>query len=148
MVAEREYKALSPFEQRINRLLLFFAGIGLAPSYVQILEVRGRKSGKLYSTPVSVVEHAEQLFLVAPRGRTQWARNAEAAGEIVLRKRSSRRKYHLRPLADAEKPEVLKKYLTSYKGAVQRFFPVQPDAPREAFAEIAAGYPVFELRPD
>jgi hypothetical protein len=37
--------------------------------------------------------------------------------------------------------------LTNYKGAVQRFFPVQADASLEAFAQIAAGYPAFELIP-
>jgi hypothetical protein len=30
---------------------------------------------------------------------------------------------------------------------VQRFFPVETEAPLEAFAEIAAGYPAFELIP-
>jgi hypothetical protein len=85
-------------------------------------------------------------FLVAPRGRTQWVKNAEASGEITL-KRGSRRKFHLRPLAEAEKPQILRQYLTNYKGAVQRFFPIPPDASLESFAEIAAGYPAFELIP-
>lgn len=75
-------------------------------------------------------------------------RNAEAAGEITLVRGSFRGRFRLRALADAEKPEILKKYLTSYKGAVQRFFTIQPDAPVQAFAEIASGYPVFELTPE
>jgi hypothetical protein len=85
-------------------------------------------------------------FLVAPRGRTQWVRNAEASGEVTLKK-GARRKFRLRPLADSEKPHVLKQYLTNYKEAVQRFFPIPPDARLDAFAEIAAGYPAFELIP-
>ena len=140
----RQYKPPSGFEKAFNHLLGFIAGIGLGPSYVYLLRVRGRKSGKLHSTPVSLLELQGKLFLVAPRGRTQWVRNAEAAGEITL-KRGPARKFRLRPLADIEKPEVLKAYLSSYKGAVQRFFPVQPDAPLEEFAQIAAGYPAFEL---
>jgi hypothetical protein len=83
-------------------------------------------------------------FLVSPRGRTQWVRNAEAAGEVTL-KRGTRRKYRLRALADSEKPEVLKTYLSRYKSAVGKFFPVKPEAPLEEFAKIAAGYPAFEL---
>ena len=121
------------------------AGAGLGPSYVYRLQVKGRKSGKLYSTPVSIVELDGKKFLVAPRGRTQWVRNAEAAGEISLRRGSFQQPFRLRSLTDSQKPEVLKKYLTSYKGAVQRFFPIQPDSPPSAFAEIASGYPVFEL---
>jgi len=38
--------------------------------------------------------------------------------------------------------------LSSYKGAVQRFFPVSPDASLEAFAQIAGDYPAFELIPE
>jgi hypothetical protein len=40
---------------------------------------------------------------------------------------------------------VLKSYLTNYKSAVQKFFPIPPNAPLEEFAKIGAGYPVFEL---
>jgi hypothetical protein len=83
-------------------------------------------------------------FLVAPRGRTQWVRNAEAAGEVTL-KRGARRRYRLRPLEESEKPHVLKTYLTNYKSAVKKFFPIPPGAPVEEFAKIAGEYPVFEL---
>jgi hypothetical protein len=83
-------------------------------------------------------------FLVAPRGRTQWVCNAETAGEVTL-KRGARRRFRLRSLDDPAKPQVLKAYLTNYKSAVQRFFPITPGAPLEEFAKIAAGYPVFEL---
>jgi deazaflavin-dependent oxidoreductase (nitroreductase family) len=144
MPAERQYEEPSSFEKTFNRVFGFMAGLGIAPSYIYLLEVRGRKSGKLYSTAVNLVELGGKKFLVAPRGRTQWVRNAEAAGEVTL-KRGSRAKFQLRPLADTEKPEILKLYLRSYKGAVQRFFPIPPDSPPEAFAEIASGYPTFEL---
>jgi deazaflavin-dependent oxidoreductase (nitroreductase family) len=122
-------------------------GLGLSPSYNYLLEVKGRKSGKVYSTPVNLHEVNGKQYLVAPRGRTQWVRNAEVSGEVTLKKRGQRRAYRLRPLADAEKPEILKSYLTRYGSMVQRFFPVKPDATLEAFAEIAPGYPAFEMLP-
>lgn len=140
----RKYEPPSSFEKALNRLLGTVAGLGLGPSYVHLLRVRGRKSGNLHSTAVSLLEVNGKMFLVAPRGRTQWVRNSEAAGEITL-KRGRSQKFRLRALADSEKPPVLKKYLTDYKAAVGRFFPVAPDAPLDAFAQIAAGYPVFEL---
>lgn len=146
MPEERKYQAPSSFEKLFNRLLGTLASWGVGPSYVHKLQVKGRKSGKLNSTAVSLLQFNGKTFLVAPRGRTQWARNAEAAGEVTL-KRGSTRRYRLRTLADSEKAPVLKAYLTNYKGAVGRFFPVQPDASLEAFAQIAAGYPVFELSP-
>jgi deazaflavin-dependent oxidoreductase (nitroreductase family) len=131
----------------LSRVLGFLVGLGLSPSYNYLLEVRGRKSGKLYSTPVNLVELNGRQFLVAPRGRTQWVRNAEAASEVTLKKRGIRRKFRLRALADSEKPELLKAYLTRHRMAVHKFFPVPPEAPVEAFTKIAAGYPAFELLP-
>lgn len=144
MPAQRKYEAPSSGEKLFNRAFGFLAGLGIAPSFIYLLEVRGRKSGKLYSTAVNLLELNGKQFLVAPRGRTQWVRNAEAAGEVTL-KRGSRRRFRLQSLNDSEKPQVLKAYLTNYKSAVQKFFPIFPEAPLEEFAKIAAGYPVFEL---
>jgi deazaflavin-dependent oxidoreductase (nitroreductase family) len=146
MASDRKYVEPSSLEKTFNRVFGFLAGIGLSPSFIYLLQVRGRKSGKLYSTAVNLVHLNGKEYLVAPRGRTQWVRNAEAAGEITL-KRGASRKLKLRQLADSEKPLVLKLYLTDYKSAVGKFFPIAPDAPLESFAEIASGYPAFELIP-
>jgi deazaflavin-dependent oxidoreductase (nitroreductase family) len=123
-------------------------GIGLGFSHNYLLQVRGRKSGKLYSTPIDLLEQDGRRFLVAPRGRTQWVRNAEAAGEVTLKKGSTRLKFRLRPVTEAEKPEILKAYLDAFKREVQTYFPVTAGSPVEDFAEIAANYPVFELLAD
>jgi len=146
MAIERKYETPSAAEKTFNRVFGFAAGLGLGPSYIYLLEVRGRKSGKLYSTAVSLLALKDKKFLVAPRGRTQWVRNAEASGEITLKKRT-RSKFQLRPVQDSDKPEILKSYLSSYPGAVQRFFPIRPEAPLGEFQKIASGYPVFELIP-
>jgi deazaflavin-dependent oxidoreductase (nitroreductase family) len=138
----REPTALEKF---FNRLLGFLVGVGLGPSHIHLLEVRGRKTGKLYVTPVDLLPLHDKRYLVAPRGRTQWVRNAEAAGEIVLKRGSKRERLGLRPLDAAEKSEVLKAYLDSYKSEVQRFFPIAAGSPVTAFAEIAESYPAFEL---
>jgi deazaflavin-dependent oxidoreductase (nitroreductase family) len=144
MPVERKYRAPSSGEKVFNRAFGFLAGLGIAPSFIYLLEVRGRKSGKIYSTAVNLLELDGKKFLVAPRGRTQWVRNAEAAGEVTL-KRGDRHRFRLRPLNDFEKPQVLKAYLTNYKSAVQKFFPIRPEAPLEEFAKIGEGYPAFEL---
>jgi hypothetical protein len=63
-------------ERWFNRLFGAVVGAGIGPSYVYQLEVTGRKSGRTYSTPVSIVDRNGKRFLVAPRGETQWVRNA------------------------------------------------------------------------
>jgi len=134
-------------EKIYNRVYGFLVGLGLGFAHSQVLEVRGRKTGKLFSTPVDLLELNGKRYLVAPRGRTQWVRNAEAAGEIALKKGSTRRRFRLRPIPDAEKPPILKAYLDSFKREVQSYFPLAAGSPVEAFAELASSYPAFELLP-
>lgn len=118
---------------------------GIGPSPMRVLEVRGRKTGRTFSLPVDLLDREGRLFLVAPRGRTQWVRNAEAQGEVVLRRGRRRDRYRLRPLPDAERPAVLKAYLDRFHREVQRFFPVPAGSPVEAFHPLAGRYPAFEL---
>jgi hypothetical protein len=91
------------------------------------------------------LELGGKRFLVAPRGRTQWVRNAEAAGEVTLKKGRTRQKFRLLPIPDADKPEILKAYLDNFKREVQRYFPVAAGSPVQAFATLAQSYPAFEL---
>jgi deazaflavin-dependent oxidoreductase (nitroreductase family) len=142
-----KYQPPSAFEAMFNRTFGFLAGLGLAPKFIYLLEVRGRKSGNIYRCPVNLMEGGGKRILVAPRGRTQWVRNAEAAGEIVLKRGSKQQAFALRPIADAEKPPLLKEYLDRYASAVKKFFPVPPNSPVESFRPIASNYPVFELLP-
>ena len=123
--------------------LLVALGVGFSHSY--LVEVRGRKTGKVYSTPINLLKLNGKLFLVAPRGRTQWVRNAETAGELTLKRGRERRRFRVQPLADAEKAEILKDYLERFRSAVQRYFPVPAGSGESAFAPIASNYPVFEL---
>jgi deazaflavin-dependent oxidoreductase (nitroreductase family) len=132
-------------EKIFNRVFGFLVGLGLGFSHNYLLEVRGRKSGKLYSTPVDLLELNGRRFLVAPRGRTQWVRNAEAAGEVTLKKGSTRLRFRLRSLPDAEKPEILKAYLDAFNREVQTYFPVAAGSPVEAFTSLTSSYPAFEL---
>ncbi len=130
-----------------NRIFGFVVGLGWGFSYNYLLQVRGRKSGKLYSTPIDLLERNGKRYLVAPRGQTQWVRNAESAGEITLKKGKLRQKFRLRALSDQEKPEILKAYLDQFKKEVQRYFPVPAGSPGEAFRELVHSYPAFELIP-
>jgi deazaflavin-dependent oxidoreductase (nitroreductase family) len=132
-------------EKLFNRTFGALVGLGIGPAHIHILEVRGRRSGKLYRTPVDLLRLNGKQYLVAPRGRTQWVRNAEAAGEITLKRGSTEQQFRLRALPDADKPEILKAYLDSFQREVQRFFAVAAGSPAEAFRKVASYYPAFEL---
>ena len=141
------FRAPNIIERAFNRTFGFFVGLGLGPDYGYLLEVRGRKTGRLFSTPVNLLELNRKSFLVAPRGQTQWVKNAEAAGNVTLKRGRTRLKFRLVPVPDDQKPEILKAYLDRFAFAVQKFFPIPSGSPAEAFKEITANYPVFELLP-
>jgi len=141
------FRAPNAFERFFNRAFGFLVGLGFGLGHNYLLQVSGRKTGRVYSTPVNLLEFRGKRFLVAPRGRTQWVRNAESAGEVTLKKGRNARKFRLRPLPDAEKPEILKEYLDRFTPTVQRYFPVPAGSSPQAFAALAANYPVFELLP-
>jgi len=139
------FREPSPVERYFNRAFGFVVGLGLGPAHIHLLEVRGRKSGKLYRTPVDLLELNGRQYLVAPRGRTQWVRNAEAAGEITLKRGSTRGKFRLRLIADVDKPPILKAYLDNFRREVQRYFTIAAGSPVELFIGVASNYPAFEL---
>ena len=141
----QEFLRPSATEQFFNRVFGLLVGKGLGPSYCYLLQVRGRKSGKLYSNPVNVMEINGKRLLVAPRGRTQWVRNAESSGEIKLKRGSFQKDFRLKEIVVPDKLPILKEYLDRYHGAVQRYFTVRAGSPAEAFAETADRHPVFEL---
>ena len=120
-------------------------GLGLPHNY--LLEVRGRKTGRRHFTPVNLLEFSGERYLVAGRGRTQWVRNAEAAGEVALWRYWRRQRFQVRPVSNSKKPEILKAYLDRFRLTVQRYFPVHAGSALGAFVAVADRYPVFELLP-
>jgi hypothetical protein len=74
-------------------------------------------------------------------------RNVEASGTVTLKAGRRRAAYRPRALADGDKAVVLRAYLERFRPFVQRYFPVPAGSPADAFAPLAARYPVFELIP-
>ncbi len=120
-------------------------GISLMGS--RVLLVRGRTSGELRSTPVNLLELDGERYLVAPRGKTQWVRNARAAGVGQLRLGKHTEDVTLTELPVGERLPVLRLYLDKWGWEVGRF--VEGLSKKSTDAEIAAvapGMPVFLVR--
>jgi deazaflavin-dependent oxidoreductase (nitroreductase family) len=128
-----------------NKLFGFFVGLGLGLPHNYLLQVRGRESGRVYATPVDVLDREGKRYLVAPRGYMQWVRNALASGTVSLKKGRWSKEFSIRIVSDDEKPEILKAYLDRYKLTTQRYFPVPAGSATEAFRPLTGNYPVFEL---
>jgi deazaflavin-dependent oxidoreductase (nitroreductase family) len=143
--APGEFRAPAPAERLLNAIFGWLVGLGLGLGHNYLLQVSGRRTGRIYRTPVNVLMAEGRRWLVAPRGRTQWVRNVEVSGTAVLKRGRSFERVRLRAVADADKPPILKAYLDRFPTTVQRYFPVTAGSPPQAFASVAARYPVFEI---
>ncbi|MEH0937526.1 nitroreductase family deazaflavin-dependent oxidoreductase [Micromonospora psammae] len=118
---------------------------GLVPSSY-LLTTRGRRTGRLRSNPVTIVEYDGRRWLVAPYGPVPWVHNARAAGRVSLSRRRDTRDYAIREVSAAEAGPVLRRYV-AVATATRKYFQADKDAPVEQFVAEADRHPVFELLP-
>jgi hypothetical protein len=50
------FRAPSRAEAFFNRAFRFLVGLGIGPRYIYLLKVRERKTGRIYSSPVNLIE--------------------------------------------------------------------------------------------
>jgi deazaflavin-dependent oxidoreductase (nitroreductase family) len=130
----------------VNRAVRRLARLGLSPKGLRELRVRGRRTGEWRTTAVNLLELDGARYLVAPRGTTEWVRNIRVAGAGELRVGRRTEAFVIHELPDDEKAPVLREYLVRWKAEVKVFFEgIDEHATDEQLAEIAPGFPVFEV---
>jgi hypothetical protein len=129
-----------------NALIRWLAEAGISLAGTSALRVRGRKTGKLRGVVINLLTLDGREFVVSPRGNTQWARNARAAGTVEMGPVWRRREVRIAEIPDDAKPELLRRYLDRWfwevKGHVGGLTPDSTDAELRAGATFI---PVFEL---
>jgi deazaflavin-dependent oxidoreductase (nitroreductase family) len=86
-------KIVRPMTRVLNPLIIRFAGGWWFPMF-SVLRHRGRRSGRLYATPISAMPRGDFFWLGLTFGEdAAWARNIVAAGDCDLRYRGT--DYHL-----------------------------------------------------
>ncbi len=129
----------------LNRMVKVYVRLGLPPRKYHLLTVRGRRSGRMQTTPVSVMELQGQRWLVCPYGERQWVKNARAAGEVSLtrgrRTETVAVEEELDPIKSAN---VLKRYVRE-EPITRRFFNATPNSPIEDFIQEASRHTVFRI---
>lgn len=144
------YQKPSPLIAKVgNRgMELLVRKLGLSPSGVGVLSVRGRKSGKARSVPICPMPYKGSQYLVSPRGNTEWARNVRAAGNAELQLGKKRGTISVEEVPDEEKVALIREYPRRWAMASARYFGVKKGASDEELARIAPNHPVFRYRPD
>jgi deazaflavin-dependent oxidoreductase (nitroreductase family) len=121
------------------------ARLGLTGPRTHLLTVRGRRTGRPWSTPVSPVELDGARYLVAPYGERNWVRNARVAGEVELRRGRRLERLGVDEVTGVDAVPVLRRYYESTP-VTRPFFEVDLTAPQAAWVEEAPRHPVFRLR--
>lgn len=94
---------------------------GLISGGVLVLEVVGKKSGKLYTVPVNYQEHGDRLLIVSMRRRSWW-RNLVDGAEIVVWWRGEQRRCRAQAFMDESAVlPALEQYLAAKPALVDRY---------------------------
>jgi deazaflavin-dependent oxidoreductase (nitroreductase family) len=142
-VAPRPYRKSSG-RRALNAVVRPRARLGLTGPRTHLLTVRGRRSGRPWSTPVSIVEDGGERWLVAPYGERNWVKNARAAGWVQLRRGRRDERLAVEELPPEAAVPVLKRYYEL--GLVTRpFFDVSLSSSDEEWLAEAPRHPVFRL---
>ena len=130
----------------VNRIMSLLVKLGIAGKGRYLLTVPGRKTGKLYTTPVTLVSEGNQRWLVAPYGEVGWVKNARTAGQVQLRRGLKKEIVGIRTVNPEERAPILKAYL-ALEPITQPYFSAGTDSPLKIFAAEAERHPVFEIIP-
>lgn len=127
-----------------NALISAMVRVGVGSRTTHLLTVTGRTSGLPRTTPVDVVEHAGDRWLVGPYGPVQWVHNTRAAGQVGLRRGRRSETLRATEVDAATGAPVLRAYLAAVP-FVRPYFDIGPDAPLGAFEALVPTHPVFRL---
>ncbi|MFD4628427.1 nitroreductase/quinone reductase family protein [Streptomyces sp. NPDC058284] len=130
----------------INRVFHTMTALGFGKGYRHNLSVPGRKSGRLYSTPVDVMSAGGERWVVGAYGVAQWVRNARVAGQVGLSRGGRSESVGVVELGPAESVPVLRQYWDEVP-VTRAYFDVTADSTDEEFAAEAVRHPVFRLVP-
>ena len=129
----------------VNGPFAWLARRGLGADYRYVLTVRGRRSGRSYSTPVAAIEFDGRRWLVAPYGATNWVRNVRAAGEVELARGGQHQRLRAREVDASQAAPVLRRYLQLVP-VTRPYVAAGPDASLAVLEGAAREHPVFELQ--
>jgi len=137
----KEYRrnALARTEQALMRLLV---PLGIVP-HTYLLEVRGARSGRLRTVPVTVVENGGR-WLVAPYGERAWVRNVRASGAGRLRRGRRTTDVRLEEVGPEEAAPVLQRYWR-VASAARPYFDVGARPELDDFRRVVGSHPVFRV---
>jgi deazaflavin-dependent oxidoreductase (nitroreductase family) len=139
------------FVHLLNPLIKAMLRIGVAIGPNTLLIVRGRKSGKIRTTPVALMEHDGHQYVLATFGEVNWVRNLRLTKEARIGKGRHRKTVSATELSPEKAAVVFKDVLTPYlasrmmRSFLQMGYDLNPNSTDKDFMKEAYRHPVFEV---
>lgn len=134
---------MTRFRRFGNALLKPLIRLGVVPG-TYLLTTKGRKSGRLRTTPVQIIDDGDERWLVAPYGAVSWVHNVRALPRITLQKGRHKEELEVVEASPEDAAPVLQTYLQEVS-IVRPYFDVTPDSPEEDFIAEAPRHPVCRI---
>jgi len=155
MAATRFYKRPTLFRRRVydsfvRMLIRRFRFVRLldrrGQDTVQLLSVRGRRTGRWHQRPVGVCLRNGEQHLVGFYGYSDWALNLLAGSEATLESRGIVRPIRAVELAGAEKADFLRWLVGRYRFFARAWLKVNPKRlTDEDLERLVRNHPVFRV---
>ena len=131
----------------MNRLSALAFSVGVGRWRDSVLELRGRRSGRIISLPVVIADYEGERYLVSMLGsEANWVRNLEADGGRAELCHRGREAVTLVEVDPERRAPIIRRYLAVAPGA-RPHIPVDRRAPLEEFERIADDFPVYRIEP-
>jgi deazaflavin-dependent oxidoreductase (nitroreductase family) len=135
---------MSRWRRILNWLITRLLRLGAPLGNNYLLTAPGRKTGKLRTTPVTLVECDGIRYLVAPYGIVDWVWNVRAAGKVTLSRGRVQEHIPVSELGSTEAAPILKQYIQEVP-IVRPFFNATVGDPLHVFEAEAPRKAVFRL---
>ena len=115
MSVTKKYLRPGFFLSKVINPLLMKSGL------ITVLVIKGRKSGKWISNPITPFHYMGQVYLVSPRGETHWVQNLRVAKQGKLIKKGKTQHFNAMELKGELRDTVVAAYRKQMKVTESQF---------------------------
>ncbi len=133
--------AIAKVMMRFQAFMLRRNMMGAMSDFVMVITVKGRKTGKAYSTPIAYLRDGEDLIALTDKNPSNWYRNTLAQPQVMLNVKGQDVAARGTPITDPAEIETLfQKYLAMPPDSFSRMFRgVTPNAPQTELQKARDG---------
>lgn len=129
----------------LNRVSGTLHAAGIRPHRLVTLQVHGRRTGRVISFPLVMVEIDGSRYLVSMLGeKANWVLNIRAAQGRAVLVHGHHEDVRLEDVPTETRPPILRRYLENAPGA-RPHLPIDQHASLDEIARVADAVPVFRV---